>query len=247
MELHSADVVQMTPGGDDFMGDTLRTDIYTVSNGGGTSGGTAAASPVITGGALNGVLDMVTGTAGNSTASSEICSGLNYRGDHGAVMVACLTLDIITGVKAEIGFTDALDDPGGINAKETPTFTATDCALWCLDTSDNTYWEGLSANNGSTAPMANVEAAIAPVAATYEWLMVELLPSDTGDNECTVAFRRFTQAGELTYEAIGGTGTNQGVSSNVLLTPWLYVEARNATSKIMSVDYWNAWQLRTAV
>ena len=243
IEFGSLDVVQMTPGGDDFMGDTLRTDIYTVSNGGGAS----AADPVITGGALNGILDMVTGTAGGSTASSEICSGLNYRGDHGCIMVACLTLDIITGVKVEVGFTDVLNDPGAVNVKATPTFTADDCALWVLDTNDNDYWEGLAANNGSTLPMATVEAAISPVAATYEWLMVELIESDDANNQCAVAFSRFNAAGYRTYHAIGGGADPQGPNSNVLLTPWIYVEARNATSKILSVDYFNAWQFRANV
>lgn len=239
-EYHSLDMVRF---GDDFLGDTLRTDIYTVSNGGGAS----AASPVITAGVLNGICDFVTGTAGDSTASSELCTGLQFRGDHGAVMVACLALDVITGVKVEVGFTDALNDPGAVATKATPTFTATDCALWVLDTNDNANWEGLAANNGSTNPMATLEAGISPTAGEYEWLMVELIPSDTGESECTVAFRRFTQAGRMTYEAIGGLGTYQGPNSNVLLTPWIYVEARNGTSKTLSLDYFGAWQLRTTV
>ena len=243
VEHHSLDVVQMLPGGDDFMGDTLRTDIYVVSNG----GGAGAASPVITADSLNGICDFVTGTANDSTASSELSSGLAFRGDRGAVFVACIALSAITGVKVELGFTDVNNDPGAVATKATPTFTATDCALWVLDTNDNANWEGLSANNGTTDPMAIVEAGISPVAATYEWLMVELIPSDTGANECVVAFRRFTQAGVLTYEAFGGLGTNQGVNSNVLLTPWIYVEARNGTSKTLSVDHWNAWELRVAV
>ena len=95
--------------------------------------------------------------------------------------------------------------------------------------------------------MVTVEAGIAPVAATYEWLMVELMPSDTVDTESTVTFRRFTQAGKLTYEATGGRGTVQGPNSNVLLTPWIYVEARNASSKTLSLDYWNAWQMRASL
>ena len=174
LERGSLDVVQMLPGGDDFMGDTLRTDIYTVSNGGGAS----AASPVITAGVLNGVCDFVTGTANDSTASSELSTGLQFRGDHGCVMVACLQVDIITGVKIEVGFTDSLTDPGAVGTKATPTFTAEDCALWVLDTNDNTDWEGLAANNTSTAPMTTVEAAIQPTASTYEWLMVELIEND---------------------------------------------------------------------
>ncbi len=243
IERGSLDVVQMTPGGEDFMGDTLRTDIYTVANGGGAS----AASPVITGGALNGVLDMVTGTAGDSTASSEICSGLNYRGDHGCVMLACLTLSAITSVKVEVGFTDVLNDPGAVATKATPTFTAADCALWVLDTNDNGYWEGMGANNTSTLPMTVVEAAISPTAATYEWLMVELIESDDSSSECAVAFSRYNADGYRTYHAIGGGANPQGPNSNVLLTPWIYVEARNATSKTLSVDYMNAWQFRSAV
>ena len=249
IEHHSLNVVQMLPGGDDFLGDTLRTDLYTVANG----GGAGAASPVITANSLNGICDFVTGTAGDSTASSELSSGLAFRGDRSCVLVALLSVDIITGVKIEVGFTDVATDPGAVNVKGTPTFNATDCALWVLDTNDaGVGWEGLAANNGDTAPMATVEAGIDPVAGTNEWLMVELLRNDSGDNQCAVVFRRFTEAGLMTYgpevgstTAIGGAADPQGPNSNVLLTPWIYVEARNATSKTLSLDYWNAWQLRT--
>ena len=245
VERGSLDVVQIVPGGDDFMGDTLRTDIYTVSNG----GGAGAASPVVVAGVLNGVCDFVTGTAGDSTASSELSTGLQFRGDYGAVMVAYLQVDIITAVKIEVGFTDVLDDPGAVNVKATPSFTATDCALWVLDTNNNGNWEGMAANNGTTSPMATVAAAISPVASTYEWLMIELIESDNTDNECAVVFSRYNADGERTYgPTIGGdAGGTQGPNSNVLLTPWIYVEARNATSKTLRLDYWNAWQFRSPV
>ena len=149
IEQHSLNVVQMLPGGDDFLGDTLRTDIYTVSNGGGAS----AASPVINDNSLNGICDFVTGTAGDSTASSELSSGLAFRGDRSCVMVALLAVDVITSVKIEVGFTDVNNDPGAVNVKATPTFNATDCALWVFDTNDSGIgWEGLAANNGDTSP-----------------------------------------------------------------------------------------------
>ena len=246
MERHSLDVQGFAQGGDDFFGDELRTDIYTVSNG----GGAGAASPVITAGVLGGVCDFVTGTAGDSTASSELSTGLQYRGDHGCVMVAYLQVDIITGLKIEVGFTDALADPGAVNVKATPSFNAADCALWVLDTSDNGNWEGVAANNTSTAPMTTVESGpgtTSPTAAAYEWLMVELIENDDSSNECAVAFSRYNADGLRTFHAIGGGENNQGPNSNVLLTPWLYVEARNGTSKTMRVDYWGAWQFRTAV
>ena len=243
IEQHSLNVVQMKPGGDDFIGDTLSTDLYTVSNG----GGAGAASPVITVNTVNGICDFVTGTAGDSTASSELSTGLNFRGDRGCIMVACLALNFITGVKVEVGFTDVNNDPGAVNVKATPSFNATDCALWVLDTNNNGNWEGMAANNGTTAPMTTVAAAISPTAATYEWLMVELIESDDTDNECAVEFSRFNAAGYRTYNAIGGGANAQGPNSNVLLTPWIYVEARNATSKTLSLDYWNAWQYRTDI
>ena len=248
MEQHSLNVVQMLPGGDDFFGDTLRTDIYAVANGGGAS----AASPVITANSLNGVCDFVTGTAGDSTASSQLSSGLAFRGDRSCVLVALLSLSVITGVKVEVGFTDVATDAGAVAVRATPTFNADDCALWVFDTNDNTTWEGIAANNKDTSPMANVEAALTPVADEREWLMVELLRNDSTNNQCAVIFRRFTEAGLMTYgpevgssSAIGGQADPQGPNSNVLLTPWVYVEARNATSKTLSLDYWNAWQFRT--
>ena len=247
IEHHSLNVVQMLPGGDDFLGDTLRTDIYTVANGGGAS----AASPVITANSLNGVCDLVTGTAGDSTASSEISSGLAFRGDRSCVLVALLALSAITSVKVEVGFTDVATDAGAVNVKATPSFNADDCALWVLDTNNNANWEGMAANNGTTSPMATVAAAISPTAATNEWLMVELLRNDSADNQCAVIFRRFTEAGLMTFgpevgsAAVGGAANPQGPNSDVLLTPWVYVEARNATSKTLSLDYWNAWQFRS--
>jgi hypothetical protein len=230
---------------DDFLGDTLSTGLYTVANGGGSS----AASPVIQAGVLNGVARFITGTAGGSTASSELSTGLQFRGDQGAVMVACLAVSAITNVKIEVGFTDALADAGAVATKATPTFNATDCAVWAIDTTDNAYWEGVAANNGNTAPMTTVEAAISPVADTYEWLMVELIETDESNSECAVAFRRFTQDGVMTFEQIGGgieDASGQGPNGNVLLTPWIYVEARNSTSKSLDVDHFGAWQRRTS-
>ena len=160
------------------------------------------------------------------------------------MLVALLSLSAITSVKVEVGFTDVNNDPGAVAVKATPTFTATDCALWVLDTNDNGNWEGLAANNGTTSPMATVEAAISPVASTMEWLMVELLRTDSTDNECAVIFRRFTEAGLMTYgpevgssTAIGGQANPQGPNSNVLLTPWVFVQTRVITTgKTLDID-----------
>src|SRR3990167_9355361 len=84
VEYHSLDTVRVVD--DDFTGLTLDTGDYTLSNGGGAS----AASPVIAAGVENGVARFVTGTAGDSTASSEMAQGLQMRGDRGAGVVACV-------------------------------------------------------------------------------------------------------------------------------------------------------------
>lgn len=248
MEYQSLDVVKQD---DEFMGDTLNTFLWGVSNGGGNN----AADPVIPATLVaGGGIEMVTGDANGSTASSELTGGLTFRGDRGAVIVACLKVDITTDVKIEMGFTDALNDPGAANVRATPTFNANDCALWTFDTNDNGNWEGVAANNKDTNPMTTVTgalaiqgAAFAPVAATYEWLMIELVENDDANSQCAVEFSRYTVDGQRTFFEIGGQVDNQGPNSNVLLTPWLYVEARSAASKTMSVDYFGAYQYRTAV
>lgn len=243
VEYHSLNTVRIVD--DEFSGDTLDSNRYTVANGGGNN----AASPVVVAGVLNGIARLVTGDAGNSTASSEISTGLQMRGDRGCVMVACLTIDIISGVKIEVGFTDVLNDAGAVNVKATPSFNATDCALWIIDTTNNANWEGLAANNQDTLPATTLAAGISPVAATYEWLMVELVETDDVNTECAVYFRRFAQNGVLTFEDVTGgieDSRAQGPNANVLLTPWIYVEARNSTSKSLDVDYLGAWQKRVA-
>lgn len=242
-EYNTVDIVKHE---DDFLGDTLESNLYTVANGGGAS----AASPTITAGGANGYITGTTGTAGDNTASSEIALGLNWYGNLNATMLVRLQLSAITGVKCEVGFTDALDDAGAVATKATPTLTATDCAVWCFDTTDigSPYWEGIAANNGSTAPATTMAAAIAPVATTYEWLMVELRDSGiettpgTSDHVSVVRYSRYDANGGRTYRSDWQAA---GPNANIGLTPWIYVEARNATSKNILVDYLGVWQRRT--
>ena len=237
-EHYSLDVFKT---GDDFENATIDSNKWIIANGGGAS----AASPAVPATrVVNGAVDLVTGTAGDSTASSEIDTPLIFRGDQSPVVLARFTLSAITSVKVEMGFTDATADAGAVAVKATPTFTATDCALWVLDTNDNANWEGIAANNGDTAPATTVEAGISPTAAAYEWLMVELREYDTTNNLSAARYRRFDADGGLTYTSAWQTN---GTNSNVLLTAWLYVEARNVTSKTLTLDYFGAWQHRTAL
>lgn len=230
---------------DHFLGPTIDSNRYTLANG----GGSGAVSPAIQAGVNNGVARLTTGTNNDNTASSELAGGLNFRGDHGAVFLTCFSNSSWDNTKVEAGFTDALNDAGAVAIKANPTFNADDCAVWILDTTDTgAGFEGVATNNKDTNPMATVEAAITPVAGTFEWFMVELIETDAANNQCAVAFRRFSADGLLTFEQIGGgagDGVDQGPNGNVLLTPWLYHEARNATSKDLDVRYIGYWQRGT--
>ena len=174
--------------------------------------------------AVGGVMRLTTGAAGSDTAGQGF--GLNWSGDRGFYFIARVKLSTrITGVKFEIGMTDAVNDDGAVAVKSTPTFTATDCALFVLDTTDDA--EVTFVANGGTTD-ANADATdFTLVNDTY--FVVEIVckgpTATTGDNT----------AGYLNGRLIG-SGNINGASP---LTIWAYVEDL-ATSAATSfdVDYW---------
>ena len=222
-------------GPDDFEGPTINTYRWTVGNGGGAS----AASPAISAGLENGQIQMVTGTANDNTASSTLCSGRHLYGQNNAIIVARLAIGTSIGsVKVEVGFRDAITTTAGAhfvtNDKATATFTATDGVVWAYDSSDNAYWEGLGVAAASGA--TTLEAAISPVAATFEYLEVAL-------EGTTAHFRRYNADGGLTYSGV----MTDAISADVMVAPLIAVEAKSATSKTLYVDWVFAYQGRTTV
>ena len=212
---------------DDFLGDTLHGSYQS------TASGAASAAAAIDTGKVNGQILLDCGTADDGR--SDLSLGLHYRGDQNPVFVARLTADNITTLKVEAGFTDVISgtDAGAVNVKATPTFTATDCALWCLDTDDNAYWEGIAVKNATAA--TTQEAAISPTAATMEYLVVSLRDS-------AAIYSRYDAAGKRTFEPVVQAAA---ITSTVLLTPWIFAQNRSAAQHIVSVDYLAAWQRRT--
>ena len=219
---------------DDFHGPTLDAYKWTTGNGAGAS----AASFVVTAGAANGAIVGTTGTAGDNTAAAVICSGRHFQGQLNAVITARLYIaSVVTSVAVEVGFRDAITTTAGaqrvVATKATPTFTATDGAVWILDTNDNAYWEGVAVANAVGA--TTVEAAISPTASTYEYLQV----ASVG----TVAYySRFDANGRRTY---GPVAQAAAVTATVNLAPFVAIEARNATSKTCVVDSIWVYQGRT--
>ena len=218
---------------DDFNGPTLDAYRWTVGNGAGAS----AASPVVSAGVVNGMITMVTGTAGDNTASSTLAGGRHFAGANNAIITARVAISVITGVKVEIGFRNAITTAAANHAlvatKATPTFTGTDGAVWILDTDDNGYWEGVAVAN--TIGATTVEAAISPVANTYEYLQVALVDG-------VAYYSRFDANGLCTY---GPVAQAAAVTAATLQSPHICIEARNATTKALYVDAVWLYQART--
>ena len=212
---------------DDFLGDVLDVEWRTADTGSGSS-----ADAVISAGA-NGTIVMVTGTADNGY--SALSRELNFQGQLNCVMAARIKVDDIAAVKMEIGFTDAHDDAGAVNTMATYSTTATDWVGWVFDTDDTAYWQATGVDTNTEA--TKIEPSIAPVAATYETLIVAL-------EDTTAHFYRLDANGYQTYRSAPMTGA---CTKDVSLTPWVFVQSRESSdSKTLTVDYVKAWQRRTA-
>ena len=212
---------------DDFVGDVLSVEWRTADTGSGSS-----ADAVISAGA-NGTIVMVTGTADNGY--SALSRELNFQGQLNCVMAARIKVDDIAAVKMEIGFTDAHDDAGAVNTMATYATTATDWVGWVFDTDDTAYWQATGVETNTEA--TKIEDGLAPVAATYETLIVAL-------EDTTAHFYRLDANGYQTYRSAPMTGA---CTKDVSLTPWVFVQSRESSdSKTLTVDYIKAWQRRTA-
>lgn len=182
--------------------------------------------------AVGGTMTLTTGSAGSDTAGQGL--GLNWSGDRGFYMIArCKLATRITDVKFEIGMTDAVNDDGAVAVKSTPTFTATDCALFVYDTTDDT--EVTFVSNGGTTD-GNADATNFDIV-NDTYFVVEIVckgPTDTtGDNV----------AGYLNGQLIG-SGNINGASP---LTPWAYVEdLAQSAATVFTVDYWGVIGPRVA-
>jgi len=219
---------------DDFLGDTVTGDatapgVYEVTTG-------ADGAIDILADQTNGVAE-IRASDGNG-ADNEYCGvslpELNWTADRHAWMAARLAIDAITTVKVEVGFTDVTTDAGAVNALATPTATADDCALWVFDTDDTAYWQCYGAK-GAT-PATKIEDGLAPVAATFETLIVQL-------EDTSARFMRLDQYGNLTYTS---AWMANAITATDKLCPWIFVQLRADTiDRNIQLDMLHVEQLRT--
>jgi len=225
---------------DDFLGDTLHGGYQTTA-----ASGTALA---IAAGA-NGIATQV--TQASEDAHANFTLGLDWQAQLMCAMAARVKIDAITDVKMEIGFTDVVSgtDAAAVNDLDGATFTATDCAVWAFDTDDSTDNWKLAATYDQGTNDTVTDTGFAPVADTYETLIVALEgtrtagTTDAWTSPATVHFYRLNKNGYQTYKSAPVT---TGPTSNTLITPHLNVTTRNGTANTMTIDFLKVWQRRTA-
>ncbi len=223
---------------DDFLGDEMRG-----------SGVAPGIYETVTGsdGAFVLLADKINGEAELSAsvgtgADTEHCGvslpELHFKGDQNCTVAVRLSIDDITTVKVEVGFTDAVGDAGAVDALDTPTARADDAAVWVRDTADAgnaTGWQAFGVSNTGLATKIEPTGFTA-ANGTFETLMVAL---DHGD----ARFYHFDADGVLDYSSPVMTAACRGT---IALVPWVFVQLRTGTiDRNLNIDFISAWQRRT--
>lgn len=235
-ELQTFDVVSYY---DDFLGDEIRGSgaspgIYEIIT---TTDGTLT----IRADQLNGVARIIAGAA--TPANDEYCGvslpELNWSGDLSACIAVRLNLDTLATAKVEIGFTDVTTDAGAVNVLAdadvaSDSVNAADCAVWCYDTDDTVYWQGVGAK--TSACIAKLEPEhIGPTAGEFQTLMVLLRGN-------SAKYMSADTNGHITYESAWQTDAIEGGSP---LVPWMFLQVRDAVDRYLDIDFIHVWQRRT--
>lgn len=219
---------------DDFLGDTIRGDatapgIYEIKKHTDGSIEILADQP-------NGIAEIR--ASDGSGANGEYCGvslpELAFKGDNYCCVAARIAIDAITTVKVEVGFTDVTTDIGAVNHLGNNTRTATDAAVWIIDTNDTDYWQCAGAM-AVTGAATKIEDELAPTAGEFEWLIVALQGN-------FAKFYRLDQHANKTYESAWMENAIEGGNK---VCPWIFVQLRAACDRNIQLDRLVAWGNRT--
>ncbi len=190
-----------------FLGDALTAEWIAAKTNGTSAAVTVAASR----------LTCTSGTSDDGYAGQGF--GLHWSGDKGFYFEQVCSLDTLATSKIEIGVSDATDDAGAVNAKVTPSATATDFCVLVRDTDDNTELDLISQKaSGVAANAENVYAVTGGVAFRTEF---------RGQNDLVSVFVNGNSVGTGNIE--GGTA----------ITPWVFAQSRaGSASRILTSEYW---------
>ena len=165
--------------------------------------------------ALGGTLTCTTGGTSGNGAYQYV--GRNWRGTDGIYFIARVKIDDITTSKFEVGLTDSITNEGAIATKATPTFTASDCAVFVRDTSDDTNLTFITAAGGTVG--ANADATFTVASDTYMTLEIVV------------------QGGFASGYVNGALVGSGAVTATTTLTPGFGATTRAAATRTLTVDY----------
>jgi len=170
----------------------------------------------------NGYLSIISGTDNNGYAGQGM--GLQFTGDRGILaQFVVQTPATVTAFKMEVGLSDADDDAGAINVKATPTFTATDCAVFVVDTTDDANIGFISAMAGAGVATQDIQAIAAST--TYRFaIRVE-------GNSVTAWINGRYVAGHAA-----------GIEGGTKLTPWIFSQTRTTSTRNVLLYKWQVIQ-----
>ncbi len=231
---------------DDFdqLGSSALTPFWTVANGGGA--GVAAITQNLQ---QNGVIRGTTGTANGATASVSMIGPIETAGTSNPGMeMRFKTVTASTGIRMEFGFIDAV--PGSNTASfnsmdgatNVPTMFAANSVTAAIDTGATAAFFNLVTIGSATNQLARRTPGTTGLAAagTYQTLRIQLFSQD--NTIANAVWAAMWHNGVLVATMDSSTTAGVGcVNGSVLLAPWVYFEAINATSKSLDIDYIHVW------
>lgn len=218
---------------DDFLVDTINLDQYAVAGGAGAGRADFAVNVQ-----QGGVIRATTGTAGDATTTSSLIGPTIWSGDlHAWCEWKIKPVTAVTETKIEVGFTDVV--PGStatvVNSVATPTVNTAvvDAAVYHYRHASTTTTDQLiTIGTSITAAKTNMTAPTAVAAGTALVIRIQLVANHA---------YLWMDGQLLATHNVGGTNYIEGGSAIAL---WAAVQASNATSKSLDIDYVVAGQDR---
>lgn len=154
----------------------------------------------------DGYLELVSGTDSAGYAGQGM--GMQWTGTRGVLAEFIVrTPSAVTTLKIEVGLSDADDDAGAVNVKSTPSHTATDYAVFVVDTTDDANIAFISYNGTTGVATQDIQAIAAST--TYRF---------------AVRIVGASVQGFINGKLVSG-GTHV-ITAATKLTPWVFCQAR---------------------
>lgn len=221
---------------DDFLVDTVNGDLWLIDSPQAT-GGTDFAISTTAGDPVAGHGGWIAGTTGTADNDNENIAGeILWRADratNGRMLVfeTRLSIPTITTIGVQAGLTDAKTEGAfALGAADAITSTATDAAVWIVDTDAATdEWFGLNVADDTDGALVGGGQAVTATTATV--LRIEV---DASGN-CFYYFS--DKESESHQPSLVGSDTT-GLTETVALCPFVNVAARaGSAARSVEVDY----------